>query len=125
MSTELQKQEQNAPARTNANYRRPYYQVDGGKNAYTVEVYMPGVSKDDYNVSLHRNELVVEGRKVIPLPTEAKWLHREIAPESYKLRLQLNVDVDPEAIKAKSENGILTITLPVAKEARPRLIKIS
>lgn len=125
MSTELKKQETQVPAQAGTNYRRPYYLVDGGKDAYTVEVYMPGVSKDDYNVSLQRNELVVEGRKVIPLPTGAKWLHREITPEGYKLRLQLNVDVDPDAIKAKSENGILTISLPVAKEARPRLIKIS
>lgn len=125
MNTELKKQETQVPAQTGTNYRRPYYIVDGGKDAYTVEVYMPGVSKDDYNVSLQRNELVVEGRKVIPLPTGAKWLHREITPEGYKLRLQLNVDVDPDAIKAKSENGILTISLPVAKEARPRLIKIN
>ncbi|NDV62978.1 Hsp20/alpha crystallin family protein [Puniceicoccales bacterium CK1056] len=125
MSTELKKQEEQVPAQATTNYRRPYYRVDGGKDAYTVEVFMPGVSKDDYNVSLHRDELAVEGRKVIPLPTGAKWLHREISPEGYKLRLQLNVDVDPEAIKAKTDNGILTITLPVAKEARPRLIKIS
>lgn len=125
MSTELKKQEEQVPAQLTTNYRRPYYRVDGGKEAYTVEVFMPGVSKDDYNVSLHRDELVVEGKKVIPLPTGAKWLHREIAPEGYKLRLQLNVDVEPDAIKAKSNEGILTITLPVAKEARPRLIKIS
>jgi HSP20 family protein len=125
MSTELKKQESQVPAQAATNYRRPYYRVDGDKHAYTVEVYMPGVSKDDYNVSLQRNELVVEGRKVIPLPAEAKWLNREITPEGYKLRLQLNVDVDPDAIKARSEDGILTISLPVAKEARPRLIKIS
>lgn len=125
MSTELKKQEEKLPTQATANYRRPYYRVDGDKTAYTVEVFMPGVSKDDYNVSLHRDELVVEGHKVIPLPTGTKWLHREITPESYKLRLQLNVDVDPDAIKAKSENGILTITLPVAKEALPKLIKIS
>ncbi|MGC9452710.1 MAG: Hsp20/alpha crystallin family protein [Oceanipulchritudo sp.] len=125
MSTELQKQETQAPATREASYRRPYYRVRGNKETYTVEVYMPGVAKGDYNVSLKRDELLVEGRKVLPLPSEAKWIHREITPESYKLRLQLNLDVDPEGISAKSEDGVLTITLPVAKESRPRTIKIS
>ena len=125
MSTELKKQEAQVPATNSTAYRRPYYTVDGNKEAYTVEVFMPGVAKGDYKVELHHDELVVEGRKVAPLPTGAKWLHREITPESYKLRLQLNVDVDAEKIKAKSDDGILVINLPVAKEARPRTIKIS
>lgn len=125
MSTELKKQEEQVPATNTPAYRRPYYTVDGNKEAYTVEVFMPGVAKGDYKVELHHDELVVEGRKVTPLPTGAKWLHREITPESYKLRLQLNVDVDAEKIKARSDDGILVINLPVAKESRPRTIKIS
>jgi HSP20 family protein len=125
MSTELQKHETQAPAKGESTYRRPYYTVQGNKETYSVEVYMPGVAKDDYNVSLKRDELLVEGHKVLPIPSDAKWVHREITPESYQLRLQLNVDVDPEGITAKSEDGILLITLPVAKESRPRTIKIN
>lgn len=124
MNTELQKQEQQLPTKASA-YRRPFYTVEGDKESYTVKVHMPGVAKDDYKVELHHDELVVEGHKSTPLPTEAKWLHREITPESYKLRLQLNVGVDADNIKAKSDDGILRIELPVAKEARPRTIKIS
>ena len=124
MSTELKKREEQAPAQR-MNWRRPYYTVDGAKEAWTVEVYMPGVAKGDYKVSLQRDELLVEGHKVLPLPADAKWLHREIAPEGYQLRLQLNVDVDPDGVAAKSNNGVLVITLPVAKEARPRTIQIN
>lgn len=125
MSTELKKQEEQVPARTSAAYRRPYYTVDGDKDAYRVSVFMPGVAKDDYSLSVHRDELLVEGRKALSAPDGARYLHREITPESYKLRLQLNVSVDPDGIKARSEDGVLTINLPVAKEARPRTIKIS
>jgi len=123
MNTELKKHE-DAPRAEQA-YRRPHYTVEGDKESYTVRVHMPGVAKNDYTVSLHRGELLVEGRKSLPLPTEARYLHREITPESYKLRLQLNVEIEESRIKAKSEQGILEIALPVAKEARPRLIKIS
>jgi len=123
MSTELQKQTTEAPAVKTA-IRRPYYTVSGNKTQYTVEVFMPGVSRDDYNVSLQHDELVVEGRKVLPIEMDARWVHQEITTESYKLRLQLNIEVDPEGISAKGEDGILVITLPVAKKARPRNIKI-
>ena len=124
MTTELKKQEKAVPA-AGTTFRRPHYRVNGSKEVYTVEVFMPGVAKDDYKVSLHQDELLVEGKKVIPLPTGAKWLHREIAPQSYQLRLQLNVDINPDAITAKSDNGILTISLPVAEAARPRNIEIN
>jgi HSP20 family protein len=123
MSTELQKQSQGTLASAPA-YRRPYYRVSGDKAAYSVEVFMPGVAKEDYAISLQGDELLVEGRKVLPVKAGAKWLHREISQEAYKLRLQLNVKVDPPSISAKSNEGILTITLPVAAEALPRQIKI-
>jgi HSP20 family protein len=123
MNTELQKQEEQVPATTQA-YRRPYYTVRGNKESYTVEVFMPGVAKDEHSVSLNGDELLVEGHKVLPLPTDAKWVHRELTRESYKLRLQLNVDVDPDGISARSEDGVLVITLPVAKKSLPRSIKI-
>lgn len=123
MNTELKKQE-HAPQAEEVSYRRPRYTVNGNKEHYTVSVWMPGVAKDDYTVSLEGKELVVEGRKVIPLPGGAKWLHREIPAESYKLRLQLNVDIDADHITARSEEGVLHVQLPVARAARPRLIKI-
>lgn len=123
MSNELQKQKSEVPA-TREVYRRPYYTVRGTKEHYTVEVFMPGVAKGDYQVSLQHDELLVEGHKVLPIEAEAKWVHREITAEAYKLRLQLNVEVDAEGISARSDEGVLVITLPVAKAARPRLIKI-
>ena len=123
MSTELQKQPQGTLASA-PTYRRPYYRVSGDKAAYSVEVFMPGVTKEDYAISLQGDELLVEGRKVLPATPGAKWLHREISQEAYKLRLQLNVKVDPASISAKSNEGILTIKLLVAAEALPRQIKI-
>lgn len=124
MSTELQKHEPGTLAQTQPTWRRPYYIITEEKDRYLVSVFMPGVSKGDYNVSLQKNELSVEGRKGLNLPEGARWLHREISPEGYRLRLHLNVDVDAENIAAKTEEGVLRITLPVAQEARPRTIRI-
>jgi HSP20 family protein len=124
MSTELQTREEPTAVTPQRGYRRPHYMVDGNKEAYEIRVLMPGVSKDHYNVSLHRDELCVEGHKDTSIEAGAHWLHRETRPEDYRLRLQLNVDVDANAIQARSEDGILVVKLPVAKEARPRQIAI-
>jgi HSP20 family protein len=124
MNTELKKREETVPTRTQPTYRRPYYTVEGNKDAYTVSVFMPGVSKDNYTLTVDRDDLLVEGRKEIALPEKARYLHREIAVDSYRLRLQLNVSIDPEKITAKSEEGVLTIHLPIAQEAKPKTIQI-
>ena len=123
MTTEIEKRKPEELA-TKDRTRRPYYRVISGKDAYTVEAFMPGVAKDDYHVALQNHELLIEGRKVLPIPADAKWLHREITAEDYKLRLQLNVDVEADGITAKDEDGILRVVLPVAAEARPRRITI-
>jgi HSP20 family protein len=125
MNTQLSKTNDTTTTRTEAAYRRPYYTVKGDKEGYTVSVFMPGVSRDDHSISVDRDELLVEGRKAVDSLEGGRYLHREIHTESYKLRLQLNVSVDPERIEAKSENGVLHIRLPLAQEAKPRTIEIS
>lgn len=124
MSTALEKQ-QNRPQAEADRVRRPRYRVRGDKNEYSVDVFMPGVSKNDYEVTVQGDELLIEGRRSLEVPESAVWIHRELAAERYQLRLQLNVEVDTDGISARSEEGILSVTLPVAREARPRRIEIS
>lgn len=124
MSTTLTKQESNQ-AQQQARVRRPRYTVRGDRSEYAVDVEMPGVAKDAYEVTVHGDELLIEGRRSLPASESTVWLHRELDAEIYKLRLQLNVEVDTDHIAAKSADGILSVTLPVAKEARPRQIPIN
>lgn len=125
MNTELNTKETDQPISRDRGTSRPMYLVEGDKENYKIRVFMPGVSKDHYNISLHRGELSVEGHKDTSIAPGARWLHRETVTNDYKLRLQLNVEVDEDAISATSEDGVLLINLPVAKEARPRQIQIS
>ena len=123
MNTELANKEK-AELQERRTPRRPHYTVTGDKKEYCVEVHMPGVAKDAYEVTVNHDELVIEGRKSVLVPEKARMLHQEITPEDYKLSLQLNISVDEDKISAKSEDGILRITLPVAREAQPKRIKI-
>jgi HSP20 family protein len=103
---------------------RPFHEIEEKQDAFEVRVYMPGVAKDGATISLGDNELIVTGKKVGT--TSESW--REISRESrcgdYELRLELNVAVDGEHIAARTENGVLYLTLPKAGNAKPRRIVI-
>lgn len=106
-------------------YLKPKYEVRNTDNAYYVDVYMPGVSRDQAKVTLDGDNLVVEAERA-PLGEEGwKAIHHEIRELGYKLHLQLNVDIEGEGIVAKADAGILTVTLPVASKAAQRSIPIS
>ena len=104
---------------------RPRYdvrQLDGGD--YVLRVWMPGVDKRGASISLDNNTLSITGSR------ERYWdegwspVLRELPEGDYRLSLTLNMRVDGDRIRAHVENGILTLDLPLAEEAKPREIAI-
>ena len=104
---------------------KPYYEVSGSDESYEVRVTMPGVAKDGVGLTLEKKELTIEGHRSFTLPKGTKALHREIPRADFRLRLQLNVEIEEDAIQAKTEQGILSIQLPVATAAKPRTIQVN
>ena len=109
----------------NRTYLKPRYEVRQKDNAYHVDVYLPGSSRDDAKITLDGDTLSIEATRASYARENWKTLHQEIREQDYKLRLQLNVDIDPDGISAKSEAGILHVVLPVAAKAAQRAIPIS
>ena len=54
-----------------------------------------------------------------------QWLSSERFTGGYLRRLSLGADIDAEHIAATYQNGVLTVTLPVAARAKPRRIEIT
>lgn len=125
MNTHLTKTETTTPATARRQeYVRPHYEVSGDEHASEVRVYLPGVPRDQATITLERDTLVVEAQRRSHAKDTWRPLHREIPAADYRLRLQLNLRVDEAGITASSRDGILTIKLPVAEEAKPRSIQI-
>jgi len=122
--TQLAEKKQNTPPRQGA-YLRPHYEVAQGKDAYTVRVYVPGASKDNVSITVDQDTLSIEAARKDVAPENWRARYREIPTADYRLRLNLNVPVDAENISAKTENGVLSITLPVAEAAKPRQIAVN
>jgi HSP20 family protein len=103
---------------------RPYYETSEGRDAYEVRVYMPGVGKDGISISHRGDDLSISGTRKNLIPKSWRTLCRESRDCDYELRLTLNVQIDDSKIAAKTENGVLRLTLPKAEEVKPKLIAI-
>ena len=94
-------------------------------NEVIVKAEMPGVAKDDIEISVQENSLTISGR--IQAEKEAKeenYYYRERGYNSYSRTVEIPFKVSPEKIKAGLKDGILTIHLPKAEEVQPKRIKV-
>ncbi len=95
----------------------PAINVIEKKDEYDVELAAPGMTKDDFKVSLDEDHnLVVELDKKVEKTEEDKesghYLRREFSYTKFHQTLLLPDDVNREAISATVENGVLKVVLP-------------
>jgi HSP20 family protein len=93
------------------------------ENAVVVEVALPGYKTGDVKISVEDNVLTVEGQRKVE--TENKKYHmKEIYSESFMRSVTIPVKIDSENAEATLKDGVMTITLPKAKEAKAKSIEI-
>lgn len=89
-----------------------------------LEAELPGVAREDLDISAAGNELTLRGRRN-PCQGENLVYHRqERGFGEFNRVLTLPMDVDAEKIEATLREGVLTLTLPKAEAARARKIKV-
>jgi HSP20 family protein len=95
------------------------------KNSLILRVEVPGLKKEDIDISLHENVLTISGERKNEKKYEGARTSREERFFGRFMRsMKLHKPVDPNQVKAQYEDGILTVTLPKAEEAKPRQIEI-
>lgn len=106
---------------TKSNTTSPAINVVEKDNEYDVQYAAPGMTKDDFKVSLDEEQnLVVELTKKEESTTDDKekkskkgvYLRREFSYSNFQQKMILPDDVDHEKISASVENGVLTVVLP-------------
>lgn len=96
----------------------PKMNISEGKSDYLLEVCVPGLSKEDLNLSIDsENNLVIEMVKKsdtqeAKADDERRYLRHEFNALQFKQLLSLPENVKKEQISARVENGILRILLP-------------
>lgn len=109
----------------------PKVDVKETKNAYVMEMDLPGLSDKDVEISLKDNLLSVssgkkaKAEKKEEAKEEGEYLIRERSSMEFMRRFTLPNDIDSEAVAAKFANGVLTITIPRKVESAARTITIT
>ncbi|HTI72717.1 MAG TPA: Hsp20/alpha crystallin family protein [Candidatus Limnocylindria bacterium] len=104
----------------------PALDVQEDEQNVTVTAEVPGVNKDDVQVSYHDGVLTVAGERKREKDGKENGYHiRERVAGRFQRSVYVPVAVDANAVKAAYKDGVLTVTLPKAAEAKPRQISIN
>jgi HSP20 family protein len=91
---------------------------------YVVNVDLPGVDPGSIDLDVDGNTLTVRAERTPGTEESAQWLAQERPRGSFMRQLNLGDGLDVEGIHARYENGVLSLTIPVAERARPRRIEV-
>ena len=112
----------------------PKVDVKQDKNAYTMQMDLPGMTEKEVNVELDHNVLTIsshheenkeERNEKDAKKDEAKWLIRERRVTEFSRQFTLPDDVNGEQVAATFKNGVLTVSIPRKALAAPKRIAIS
>lgn len=104
----------------------PAVDVSENDNEYIVRAELPGVKKEDINVTLEDGVLAISGET--KSETDEKKGGRVIRQErrsgKYMRSLRLGTQVDEHKTKAKYKDGVLELVLPKAESVKPKRIAV-
>jgi HSP20 family protein len=93
---------------------------------YRIEAEMPGVNPDNIEIKLERNTFYLSGDKSAEKDVKDNTVHRtERFSGKFRRSFILPEPVNSDKVKADYKDGILTVHIPKAEEAKPKKIKIS
>jgi HSP20 family protein len=104
----------------------PALDVHEDKDNFSVRVELPGLKREDIEVALQDGALIISGERKSETTHEDTEVHRqERYYGKFSRALTLPAAVAGDKVQAQYKDGILTVTLPKAEEAKPKAITIS
>jgi HSP20 family protein len=88
-------------------------------------VELPGMRKEDIEISLHDGTLTISGERKQGSTDIDKAARTERYIGTFRRSIALPTRVDANKVSATYRDGILTVTLPKAEEAKPKQIQVS
>ena len=114
------KQERTVPARTYL----PTTDIFETEQELTVVMEMPGVDRQNVEVTVENNVLSVSGRIDFSKYEGLQPVYTEYNVGHYARSFELSSKIDQGKITADLKDGVMTLVLPKAEEAKPRKIKV-
>jgi len=93
-------------------------------DSYYIVLDMPGVKKEDLDVSVDKDVLTVAGETSYPVLENETLQENEFGNVYFLRRFTLSDTVDRDGIKASLRNGVVILHLPKAERVQPKKIEI-
>lgn len=116
----------NPNGKENARLWSPAVDVHEGSDSFTIEVELPGMKKDDVTLKYQDGTLSISGERKQEKETGERNSHRsERVYGKFSRSFHFPTSVNGDSIRASFSDGVLTVNIPKADEAKPRQIEIS
>ena len=103
----------------------PAVDVMEGADSYRVVCDLPGMDREDIEISISSNVLTLKGeKKAAPKQGSDQLYREETSVGRFQRTLQLPLAVDADKANAVLRNGVLTIQLPKREDVKPRQIAV-
>ncbi|SJZ37947.1 HSP20 family protein [Marinactinospora thermotolerans DSM 45154] len=94
-------------------------------DTFVIHFDLPGVSPDSIDLEVERNVLTVRAERPELLRGDREAVVTERPTGSFSRQLFLGETLDADGIDASYTDGVLTLRIPVAEQAKPRKISIA
>ena len=92
---------------------------------YEIDLDLPGMTPDAFNIELHEGQLSITGGRHNEAAEEGKTFHRiERHYGNFRRSFTLAQDVDVDGVTAEYQNGVLTVLVPKTAKALPKKIEV-
>ena len=105
-------------------YVVPPVDVFENESSITLLADLPGVPRDQLQVRVDGDTLVLEATAVASGPQDMELVYGEAQCPAYRRQFTLSRELDAGRIEAQLRDGVLRLTIPKAEEARPRRIEV-
>ena len=95
------------------------------ENIY-LRAEVPGMKAEELDISIEGETLTIKGERKDYSPDQKHSYHRrEIETGRFSRAITLPTRIDADRVEARYQNGIMSITLPKAEEAKPKKITVN
>ena len=103
----------------------PALDISERKDAYLVNVELPGLKPEDLDITMEDGLLTIQGERHFAHDSSEQQFHRvERRYGAFRRSITLPAHVMAEGIQASFEDGVLQILVPKAEEAKPKRIQV-
>ena len=104
-------------------YFVPAVDISETENEVILKYDMPGVAKEDVDITAEKNTLSVVGH--VSMESFGDVVYQETRFGNYRRQFTLPDDVDADSITAEMKDGVLTVKVNKSEKAKPKKIEIT